>query len=368
MQGGTGKDKIDLWVSSLVAAVVLIRSLHLLPPETAHRLALFALSRGLVPRRKLEKKLATTVFGLEFENPLGLAAGFDKSGEAIRGCLGLGFGFVEIGTVTPRPQAGNPKPRLFRLPEDQALINRMGFNNDGIDAVRARLARRDPAWGLVGANIGANRDAADPVKDYVAAMRGVYPFADYVTINVSSPNTPGLRQLQERARLDALLSALLDTRAGLAGGERPKPLLVKLAPDLADDDEAEIAEVVLERSIEGLIIGNTTIARPPQLSGRAREEAGGLSGPPLRDASTAQLRRFFRLTSGRVTLIGVGGISSGADAYAKVRAGASLLQIYTALVYRGPSVIGRILAELDLLLERDGCASLAAAVGRDAGV
>jgi len=347
---------------------VLTRALHLLPPETAHRLALAALGWGLVNRRELEKRprLARTVFGLEFQNPLGLAAGFDKNAEAIRGCLALGFGFVEIGTVTPRPQAGNAKPRLFRLPEDQALINRMGFNNDGIDAVRARLARRDPAWGVVGANIGANRDSPNPVKDYVTALRGVYPLADYVTVNVSSPNTPGLRQLQARPRLDALLSALLDARAELAGGERPKPLLVKLAPDLAADDEAEIAEVALARSIEGLIIGNTTIARPPGLRGHSCGQAGGLSGPPLRDASTAQLRRFFRLTSGRVALIGVGGISTGTDAYAKVCAGASLLQIYTALVYRGPSVVGRILAELDRLLERDGCASLAAAVGRDA--
>jgi dihydroorotate dehydrogenase len=200
----------------------------------------------------------------------------------------------------------------------------------------------------------------------VAGLRGVYKKVDYVAINVSSPNTPGLRQLQARARLDALLSALLETRAELAGGERPKPLLVKLAPDLAADDEAEIAEVALTRSIDGLIIGNTTIARPSELDGRWRGQAGGLSGPPLLDASTAQLRRFFRLTSGRLPLIGVGGVYQGTDAYTKVRAGASLLQIYTALVYQGPSVIGRILAELDRLLERDGCASLATAVGRDA--
>jgi dihydroorotate dehydrogenase len=364
MQGRTVKAKN---YRGLIMGVV-IRALHLLPPETAHRLALSALGRGLVPRRELEKKprLATTVFGLEFENPLGLAAGFDKSGKAIRGCLDLGFGFVEIGTVTPRPQAGNPKPRLFRLPQQRALINRMGFNNDGLEAVRERLARRDPAWGPVGANLGANRDTGDPIGDYVAGLRGVYREVDYVAINVSSPNTPGLRQLQTRARLDALLSALLETRAELAGGERPKPLLVKLAPDLAADDEAEIAEVALARSIDGLIIGNTTIARPSDRDGHWRGQAGGLSGPPLLDASTAQLRRFFRLTSGRLPLIGVGGVSRGADAYAKVRAGASLLQIYTALVYRGPSVIGRILAELDRLLERDGCASLVTAVGRDA--
>jgi dihydroorotate dehydrogenase len=349
---------------------VLIRALHLLPPESAHRLALAALGRGLVPHHQSGKKprLATTVFGLKFENPLGLAAGFDKNGEAIRGCLRLGLGFVEIGTVTPRPQAGNAKPRLFRLPRDQALINRMGFNNDGLQAMRARLARRDPAWGLVGANIGANRDTADPIDDYVAWLRGVYQGVDYVAINVSSPNTPGLRQLQARARLDALLAALLEARAELAGGERPKPLLVKLAPDLAADDEAEIAEVALARSIEGLILGNTTIARPPGLRGRSCGQAGGLSGPPLRDASTAQLRRFFRLTSGRLALIGVGGISSGTDAYAKLRAGASLLQIYTALVYRGPAVIGRILADLDRLLERDGSVSIADAIGRDASV
>jgi dihydroorotate dehydrogenase len=347
---------------------VLIRALHLLPPETAHRLALSALGRGLVPRRKLgnSPRLATTVLGLDFPNPLGLAAGFDKNGEAIRGCLGLGFGYVEIGTVTPRPQAGNPKPRLFRLPQDRALINRMGFNNDGLEAVRARLAARDPAWGLVGANIGANRDTANLIDDYLAGLRDLYREVDYIAVNVSSPNTPGLRQLQSRARLDALLAALIEARAELAGSERPKPLLAKLAPDLADDDEAEIAEVALARSIEGLIVGNTTTARPPGLRGRSCGQAGGLSGPPLRDASTAQLRRFFRLTSGRVALIGVGGISTGTDAYAKLRAGASLLQIYTALVYQGPSVIDRILADLDRLLERDGCTSLTDAIGRDA--
>jgi dihydroorotate dehydrogenase len=349
---------------------MLMRILHLVPPETAHRLALSALGWGLLPRHQSGKRprLATTVLGLDFPNPLGLAAGFDKNGEAIKGCLGLGFGFVEIGTVTPRPQGGNPKPRLFRLPEDQALINRMGFNNDGLEVVRARVARRDPGWGLVGANIGANRDSPDPVHDYLTAMRGLYPFADYVVVNVSSPNTPGLRQLQARPRLDTLLSSLLEARAELTGSERPKPLLVKLAPDLAADDEAEIAEVALERSIDGLIIGNTTVARPSELDGRWRRQAGGLSGPPLLDASTAQLRSFFRLTSGRLPLIGVGGISHGTHAYAKVRAGASLLQIYTALVFRGPSVIGHILAELDRLLERDGFTSLAAAVGRDARV
>jgi dihydroorotate dehydrogenase len=304
--------------------------------------------------------------GFGLAHPLGLAAGLDKNAEAIPGLFGLGFSFVEIGTVTPRPQAGNPKPRLFRLPRQQALINRMGFNNHGLDAVCARLTARDPAWGILGANIGANRDAADPVADYVTCLRRLYPLVDYVTINVSSPNTPGLRDLQQRARLDGLLGALLAARSDLAGDERPKPLLVKIAPDLAADDEVAITEIVTARGVDGLIIGNTTIERPPIVTGRYRSEPGGLSGAPLFLRSTEQLRRFYRLTAGAVPLIGVGGILRGTDAYAKIRAGASALQRYTALVYRGPRTAGRIAAELDSLLERDGCARLSDACGVDA--
>jgi dihydroorotate dehydrogenase len=345
---------------------VLTRALHLLPPETAHAVALWALRRGLMPAitPPASGRLATSFCGFELAHPLGLAAGFDKDAAAISGLFGLGFSFVEVGTVTPRPQAGNPRPRLFRLRAQQALINRMGFNNAGLEAVRARLARRAPDRGPLGANIGANRDALDPVADYVDCLRGLYELVDYVTFNVSSPNTPGLRGLQRRARLDELLGALIEARA--AGGNRAKPLLVKIAPDLALDDEAALAEVALARGVDGLIIGNTTIERPQVIPARYRDEPGGLSGAPLFLRSTEQLGRFYRLTGGKLPLIGVGGILRGADAYAKIRAGASALQLYTALIYRGPRVVSRILRELDRLLELDGYARLGEARGVDA--
>jgi dihydroorotate dehydrogenase len=346
---------------------VLTRALHLLPPETAHATALWALRRGLVPAISppTSARLASSFCGFELAHPLGLAAGFDKNAEAISGLFGLGFSFVEVGTVTPRPQAGSPKPRLFRLRAQQALINRMGFNNAGLEAVRARLAGRDPRWGPLGANIGANRDGRDPVADYVSCLRGLYELVDYVTVNVSSPNTPGLRDLQGRARLDELLGALIGARTALAGGDRAKPLLVKIAPDLALDDEAALAEVALARGVDGLIIGNTTIERPEVVPARYRDEPGGLSGAPLFLKSTEQLGRFYRLTGGKLPLIGVGGVLRGADAYAKIRAGASALQLYTALIYRGPGVVSRILRELDRLLELDGYARLGEARGID---
>jgi dihydroorotate dehydrogenase len=346
-----------------------MRALQLLPPETAHALAIGALRRGLAPTvtPPSSPRLKASFCGFALPHPLGLAAGFDKNAEAVPGLFRLGFAFVEIGAVTPRPQGGNPKPRLFRLRAQQALINRMGFNNDGLEAVRARLAGRDGCAGPLGANIGANRDAPDPVADYVACLSGLYGLVDYLTINVSSPNTPGLRELQSRGRLDELLAALLEARAGLAGGEAAKPLLLKIAPDLAPDQEEGIAEVALARGIDGLIIGNTTTARPPVVSGhRHRTEGGGLSGAPLFLKSTEQLGRFHRLTGGRLPLLGVGGILRGGDAYAKIRAGASALQLYTALVYRGPRVVSRILAELDQLLALDGVARLEDARGVDA--
>jgi dihydroorotate dehydrogenase len=284
----------------------------------------------------------------------------------VPGLFRLGFSFVEVGTVTPRPQAGNPRPRLFRLARERALINRMGFNNDGLEAVRARLEKLGRLPGPVGANIGANRDSRDPAADFVRCLVALCPLADYVTVNVSSPNTPGLRDLQRRDRLDALLGALLEARRSLGRGGEAKPLLLKIAPDLAPEHEEEIAEVALARGIDGLIISNTTIGRPDVLTGRHRDEAGGLSGAPLSSCSTAQVGRFFRLTGGRLPLIGVGGIGSGADAYAKIRAGASALQLYTALVYQGPGVIVRALAELDRLLAADGFARLGDAIGSGA--
>jgi dihydroorotate dehydrogenase len=348
-------------------AVMLAQALHLLPPETAHRAAIWALGHGLTPRRPANAwpSLATSLCGLEVPNPLGLAAGFDKNAQALPGLAGLGFGFIEIGTVTPKPQPGNPKPRMFRLAQDRALINRLGFNSEGLERVRARLARRRPAWGVIGANIGANRDAADPIKDYVTCLCGLYPLADYIAVNVSSPNTPGLRRLQHGGHLDALLAALIDARRELAEG-RPKPLLLKIAPDLEVEEERAIAEAALAAGIDGLIVANTTLDRPQSLRSQHRHEEGGLSGAPLLARSTAQLQRIYRLTGDRLPLIGVGGIASAADAYAKIRAGASALQLYTALIYQGPDVVLRILTDLAARLARDGHAQLAAAVGSDA--
>jgi dihydroorotate dehydrogenase len=352
---------------------MLTRALHLLPPETAHRLAIWGLEQGFVHRQPADAwlSLATKFGGLDLPNPLGLAAGFDKNAQGLPGLARMGFGFVEIGTVTPRPQGGNPKPRLFRLPEDRALINRLGFNSEGLERVRARLARRRPDWGVIGANIGANRDSADAVEDYVTCLRGLYPLVDYVTVNVSSPNTPGLRRLQHGTRLAALLAALLEARrtlttAGDRGPAPTKPILLKIAPDLQADEERAITETALAAGIDGLIVANTTIARPDGLRSRHRDQAGGLSGAPLLAPSTAQLARIHRLTGGRLPLVGVGGIRSGAHAYAKFRAGASAVQLYTALIYQGPPVVTRILAELAALLARDGHARLADAVGADA--
>jgi dihydroorotate dehydrogenase len=342
--------------------------LHLLPPETAHALTIRALASGLAPTvtPPASGRLRTSFCGFELAHPLGLAAGFDKNAEAIPGLFRLGFSFLEVGTVTPRPQAGNPKPRLFRLRRQQALINRMGFNNDGLDAMRARLLGRDRKSGPLGGNIGANRATQDPVADYVACLRGLYELVDYIAVNVSSPNTPGLRDLQSRARFDELLGALTNSRATLAGGKPAKPLLVKVAPDLTPDDEAALAEVVLARGADGLIISNTTIERPQAVTGRRRNESGGLSGAPLFLKSTEQLGRFYRLSEGKLPLLGVGGILSGADAYAKIRAGASALQVYTGLIHRGPRVVAHVLSELDQLLELDGCSRLDEARGVDA--
>jgi dihydroorotate dehydrogenase len=337
--------------------------LRLLPPEGAHRAALTLLRRGLVPARPgpAEPALRVRLWGLDFANPLGMAAGFDKDAEAIDPLLRLGFGFVEIGSVTPRPQPGNPRPRLFRLPPDRAVINRMGFNSRGHDFARRGLAAR--RLGPVGVNLGKNKDSEDAAADYAAGIAALGPLADYLVVNVSSPNTPGLRDLQRAAALRPLLAALLAARDRLAP-HRP-PLLLKLAPDLGPEERAGIAGLVLETGIDGLILTNTTTARPPGLASPARGETGGLSGRPLLAPSTAVLADFYRLTEGRLPLVGVGGIASGDDAYAKVRAGASLLQLYTALIYEGPGLVGRINRELAALLRRDGFPDLASAVGAD---
>src|SRR6516225_1068154 len=345
------------------------RLLRLLPADTAHRLTLRALAalpvgwiaNGAGGAWEEDHILATRVFGLDFPNPLGLAAGFDKNAEAFAHMPRLGFGFAEIGSVTPRPQAGNPRPRLFRLAEDQAIVNRMGFNNDGLAAVQARLRGRDPAvQGILGANLGKNKDSDDAVLDYVAGVRALAPLADYLVVNVSSPNTPGLRALQGREPLTALLAAVRAAR----GGMRP-PLLLKIAPDLTGADKADIAEVALAGGVDGLIVSNTTIARPVGLASPAAAQAGGLSGRPLFAPSTAVLADMYRLTGGRMPLIGDGGIASAEDAYAKIRAGASLLQVYTGLIYQGPGLVARIKRGLAQHLRADGFASLAEAVGAD---
>lgn len=342
---------------------------RLLPAERAHELAVAALEKGLIaPAAPVDEAvLRTRVWDIDFPNPIGLAAGFDKDARVPAPALGLGFGFVEVGSVTPRPQPGNPRPRLFRLPADRAIINRMGFNNQGVEAMAGRLAayrRGSRGGGIVGVNIGRNKDSADEVADYVAGLKRLGPFADYLVVNVSSPNTPGLRTLQDREPLTRLLAAVKAARDALDGPRRP-PLLVKIAPDLAAADLADIAAVVAEVGIDGIIATNTTISRPDDLRDGNKAEAGGLSGRPLMAMSTAVLADLYRLTGGRVPLIGVGGVSSGADAYRKVRAGASLVQLYSAMVYEGPYLAARVARDLAGLLARDGFSSVAEAVGAD---
>ena len=333
--------------------------LRALPAERAHNLTLTLAGAAarLLPRPAADDpRLSVSAFGLDFPNPVGLAAGFDKNAQVPDAMAKFGFGFVECGTVTPRPQEGNPQPRLFRLTEDAAVINRMGFNNGGMDqAARNLKARR--GGGLVGINIGANKDSTDRISDYVLGFAVLAPLADYVTVNVSSPNPPGLRGLQNREELTRLLDSLIAAR----GGKR-KPILLKIAPDLDSHALDEIADVVRTSGIEGLIVSNTTIARPPLKSSHA-QETGGLSGAPLLAPSTEVLRGMRQRLGKCVTLVGVGGIAGGADAYAKIRAGASLVQLYTALVYQGPSLVARIKQELLACLDRDGYANVTAAVG-----
>jgi len=345
--------------------------LRVLDPEDAHRLTLAALKAGLGPRAaaSADPILATALAGLSLANPIGLAAGFDKDAEAPDALLRAGFGFVECGTTTPRPQAGNPRPRLFRLIEDLAVINRMGFNNRGLEAFAASLASRRGAGrglgrGAVGANVGANKDQADRAGDYLSGLKRLWPLADYFTLNVSSPNTPGLRDLQAKGALTDLLGAVAEARAGLAAGPAgDRPIFLKVAPDLATSEVTDIVEAALAFGLDGLIISNTTLARPASLSGRHRGEAGGLSGAPLFEPSTRLLAEFHAAASGRLALIGVGGVGSAREAYAKIRAGASAVQLYSALAYRGPGLIGRMSSGLAALLRADGFGSLGEAVG-----
>ncbi len=338
---------------------------RLLDAETAHGLTIGLLKAGLVPRQPVcnPDSLRIRLWGHDFPNPAGLAAGFDKNAEVPDAMLDQGFGFVEIGSVTPRPQPGNPKPRMFRLPEDRAVINRMGFNNQGLDFVADRLAAR-PRTGIVGANLGKNKDTEDAAADYEKGAARLAPLSDYLVINVSSPNTPGLRALQGRDQLEALVGR---TRAALtkAMPSGAPPLLLKIAPDLAWEDLADIAAVALDGGLDGLIVSNTTVARPDSLRSANARQTGGLSGAPLFEASTAMLRRVYELTRGRLPIIGVGGIASGSEAYAKIRAGASLIQLYSAMVYEGPSLVTRIKREMADLLARDGFTSIGQAIGAD---
>jgi dihydroorotate dehydrogenase len=326
-----------------------------LDAERAHRLTIRALkalpSRGSVKR---DARLAIQIAGLDFPNPVGLAAGFDKDAEAFRQMLGFGFGFAEVGTLTPLPQAGNPKPRLFRLAEDRAVINRMGFNNGGFEAAKRRLGGR--GGGIVGVNVGANKDSADRIADYAAGVREMGPLADYLTINISSPNTPGLRALQDEGALRALLAAVAEARSG------PRPVFLKVAPDLEPDDIDGIARAAIESGIDALIVANTTVSRP-DLRSRHGSEAGGLSGAPLKALALRRLRDFRTATGGALPLISVGGIENGADAYERIRAGAGLVQVYSALVYEGPGLARRVCRELRALLEHDGFGTLAEAIG-----
>jgi dihydroorotate dehydrogenase len=346
--------------------------LHLLSPESAHGVAIWALKNGLAGRANEadDPLLATRVWNLSFANPIGLAAGFDKDAEVMDAMLAFGFGFVEAGSVTPLPQPGNPKPRLFRLNEDQAVINRFGFNSKGlahfVEKLRARKRLGNVGGvGIVGANVGKNRDAPDAAADYATGITQVCALADYLVCNVSSPNTPGLRSLQARGEIEALIQRVLEARYAAAPDKKQlPPLLAKVGPDLDEAQIQDIAEVALAVKIDGLIVGNTTVTRPPLASSHAAE-TGGLSGRPLLSLATKCLSDMYRLTGGKIPLIGCGGVASGADAYAKIRAGASLVQLYSALVFHGPELVGRIKQELAQCLRADGFASVRDAVGAD---
>ena len=344
------------------------RALHVLDAEDAHQAAIRGLKAGLGPREDGldDPCLAVELKGLQLKTCIGLAAGFDKNAEAPDAMLRAGFGFVECGTVTPLPQEGNPRPRLFRLAEDKAVINRMGFNNQGLEAFAARLEARRGRSGVVGANIGANKDSADRIGDYVTGLRRLWGLADYFTINISSPNTPGLRDLQSGPALDELLERVSATRAEVEMSDprlRARPMFLKIAPDLNDLQIIAICDAIARHGFDGVIAGNTSLSRPDTLRSRFKDEAGGLSGAPLAALSTRVVRDVHACAAGRFPVIGVGGIASGADAYAKIRAGACAVQLYSALVYGGPGLIGRIKRDLAARVRADGFVSVVEAVG-----
>jgi len=329
-----------------------------LDPERSHRLTIRALE--MMPKHRppdFSQSLKSTVAGIDFPTPVGLAAGFDKDAEVPEQMLTLGFGFLEVGTVTPRPQDGNPKPRLFRLRQDRAVINRMGFNNAGQPAAYQRLLQCTHMHGVIGVNIGANKDSADRIADYVAGVRSMSPVARYITINISSPNTPGLRQLQDEGALRALLSAVQEAR-----DPKGPPIFLKVAPDLGEGEPDQIVRVAIQHGIDAIIVANTTVSRP-MLRSKHRKESGGLSGAPLRSLSLRALRNFRSASGGEIPLIGVGGIANAEDAWERIRAGASLIQFYTAMVYEGPHVAVRIADGLARKLKQEGMRNIAQAVG-----
>lgn len=346
--------------------------LRLLPPETAHRLAIHALRLGLAPADtdKPDPILACEQMGLKFTNPIGLSAGFDKDAEVMDAALRVGFGFSEAGTVTPLPQPGNPKPRLFRLPEDRAVINRLGFNSGGLARFTGRFARRDrdSSIGPAGANVGRNKltDEDHAIADFEIGIEALADLADYLVINISSPNTPGLRGLQERTRLEELIGRCLEARErGMHREGPPPPLLVKIAPDLDESEKRDIAELAVETDISGLIVCNTTTDRPETLKSRYRDEVGGLSGAPLFESARNFVAEMYQMTEKQIPIIGCGGIASGDDAFAMIRAGASLVQLYSALVFEGPALVYRIKKRLADRLREDGFTSVTAAIGAD---
>jgi dihydroorotate dehydrogenase len=355
LPSGSGDDK-----AAVVGLYSLLKpAIFALDAETAHRATIQALR--LMPRRTAEfaPSLRSEVAGLSFPSPVGLGAGFDKDAEAFDQALSLGFGFVEVGTLTPRPQQGNAKPRLFRLPAEQGVINRMGFNNHGQQAALARLSKRDRARGIVGVNIGANKDSADRIGDYVDGVRAMSAVADYLTVNISSPNTPGLRALQGGRALDSLLGAVAEAR-----GRKGPPLFLKVAPDLAPGDAKRIVGSAIDHKVDALIVANTTVSRP-RLSSPSAGEHGGLSGAPLRALALDALRQFRSASGGAIPLIGCGGIATAEDAWERIRAGASLVQLYTAMVYAGPGVARRIAEGLERKLAEAGFGGIAEAVGSE---
>lgn len=340
--------------------------LYALDPEDAHRLAIRMLQIApLPPARPDDSRLATRVFGLNFPNPIGIAAGFDKHAEIPDALLRAGFGFVEVGTVTPLPQPGNPRPRLFRLDDDQAVINRLGFNSEGADTVLRRLAARARVGGIVGINVGANKDALDRVADYVRLIEKFAAVASYVTVNISSPNTPGLRDMQQAGVLDDLLARVIDARERVTKNAGPTPVLLKIAPDLSLADLDDVVGIARARRVDGMIIGNTTVTRPALRDTQSRE-AGGLSGRPLLPLADRMLAETYVRVEGVFPLVGVGGIDSGTSALGKIRAGASLVQIYSGLVFRGLGLVGEIKAAMLAALDRDGSQTIADYVGADA--